>query len=133
MARKKLEATTGPSSAPVLRALKQEVDRKVADLIEEVLKPRHVKPPQPGRQSRLVGIATKWLGPRCYFVALYRSVDPPPTDPDFGSNFARMEHVGGGKFTLSYMRDNGRWADLSGALSVDERLKAVRDAPRFVP
>jgi hypothetical protein len=132
MARNKLEATTGPSSAPVLRALKQEVDRKVADLIENVLKPRHVKPPQPGRQSRLVGIATKWLGPRCYFVALYRSVDPPPTYPDFGSNFARMEHVGG-KFTLSCMRGNGRWADLSGALSVDECLKAIRDDPRFVP
>jgi hypothetical protein len=123
----------GPLSALVLRALKDEVDRKAADLIENVRKPRHVKPPQPGRQFRLVGMATKWLGLRCSSVALYRSVDPSPAYPDFGSNFARMEQVGDGKFTLSYMRGNGRWADLSGALSVDECLKAIRDDPRFVP
>jgi hypothetical protein len=65
--------------------------------------------------------------------ATLRGVDPPPAYPDFGSNFAKMEYAGGGKFVLSYMRDSGRWAELPGAPSVDECLKVIVDDPRFVP
>jgi hypothetical protein len=55
MARKRPKATTGPFSALVLRALKQEVNRKAGDLIENVLKPRHVEPPPKGRQLNYLG------------------------------------------------------------------------------
>jgi hypothetical protein len=48
MARKKPKATTGPFSALVLRALKQEVNQTAGDLIENVLKPWHVRSPQDG-------------------------------------------------------------------------------------
>jgi hypothetical protein len=49
MAKKKPKAPTGQFSALVLRALKQEVNQKAGDLIENVLKPKHVEPPPKGR------------------------------------------------------------------------------------
>ena len=42
MARKKPEAPTGRFSDLILRALKQEVNQKAGDLIENVLKPNHM-------------------------------------------------------------------------------------------
>jgi hypothetical protein len=60
MAKKKPKATTSQFSALVLRALKQEVNQKAGDLIENVLKLRHVQPPPKGRQSSyLVDITTR--------------------------------------------------------------------------
>jgi hypothetical protein len=50
MAGKTPKPPTDPYRSLVLRALKQEVSRKAGDLIENILKPRHVKPPQTGRQ-----------------------------------------------------------------------------------
>jgi hypothetical protein len=133
MAKKKSKATNSQFSALVLRALKQEVNQKAGDLIENVLKPRHIQPPQAGRQFRLMDMGIKWLGSRCYLVAIYRSVDPPPTYPDFESKFAKMEYVGDGKFALSFQRHTGEWVELYEVLTVDECLTAIRDDPWFVP
>jgi hypothetical protein len=54
MAKKKPKATSSQFSALVLLALKQEVNRKAGDLIENVLKPKHVQPPPTGRQLNYV-------------------------------------------------------------------------------
>jgi hypothetical protein len=44
MARKKPKTSPHQFSALVLPALKQEVNQKAGDLIESVLKPKHVQP-----------------------------------------------------------------------------------------
>jgi hypothetical protein len=134
MAKKKPEAMSGPFSALVLRALKQEVNQKAGDLIENVLKPRHVEPPPKGSQlNYLVDITTKWHGPKCYFISVYRSPGPHAVSPTFETKFARMEYTGNGKFALSFQRHTGQWVELYEGLSVDECLKAIRDEPWFRP
>jgi hypothetical protein len=134
MARKKPKPSTGPFSALVLRALKQEVNQKAGDLIENVLKPKHVEPPPKGRQlNYLVDITTKWLGSKCYFISIYRSPGPHAISPTFETKFARMQYVGNGRFALSFMRHTGQWVELYEALTVDECLKAIQDDPWFVP
>jgi hypothetical protein len=117
-----------------LRALNQEVNQKVSDLIDKILKPKHIEPSPKGRQlNYLVDITTKWLGSKCYFIAVYRSRGPHAVSPTFETKFARMKYVGDSKFALSFMRYTGQWVELYNALSVDECLKAVQDDPWFQP
>jgi hypothetical protein len=131
---KKRKAPSSQFSALVLRALKQEVNQKAGDLIENVLKPKHVQPPKKGHQlNYLVDITTKWLGSKCYFISIYRSSGPHAVSPTFETKFARMEYVGNGKFALSFQRYTGQWVELYDALSVDECLKAIQDDAWFVP
>jgi hypothetical protein len=131
---KKPRATTGQFSALVLRALKQEVDQKATDLIENVLKPKHVQPPPKGHQlNYLVDITTRWLGRKCCFIGVYRSPGPHAISPTFETKFARMGYVGDGKFALAFQRHTGQWVGLYDALSVDECLKAIKDDPWFQP
>ena len=114
--------------------LKDEVDTKARELIETVLKPKHVQPPPTGHQLNYVtDITTKWLGSKCYFISVYRSPGPHAMSPTFETKFAKMEDVGNAKFALSFMRHTGQWVGLYDALSVDECLKAIEDDPWFVP
>ena len=133
MAKKKAKATTSQFSALVLRALKQEVNQKASDLIENALKPRHVQPPQGKQLNYLVDITTKWLGSTCYFISIYRSPGPHAVSPTFETKFAKMEYVGDGKFALSFMRHTGQWVGLYDAFTVNECLKAIQDDPWFQP
>jgi hypothetical protein len=68
MTRKKPEATASRLGGLALGALKQVVNGKAGDLIEAVLKPRHARPLQAGGQVRLVDMAARRLGSRCYLV-----------------------------------------------------------------
>ena len=134
MAKKRSSTSSSPYSALILRAIKQEVNQKAGELIENVLKPKHVQPPPKGRQlNYLVDITTKWLGSKCYFISVYRSPGPHAVSPTFETKFARMEYVGDGQFALSFMRHTGQWVRLYDGLSVDECLAAIRDEPWFVP
>src|SRR4051794_9091134 len=84
MAKKHPKTSRNPCSAPVLRALKQEVNQKAGDLIENVLKPKHVQPPPTGRQLHYVtGITTKWLGSKLYSISVYASPGPNALSPSF--------------------------------------------------
>jgi hypothetical protein len=128
------KTSTDPSQSILLKALKQEVDQKATDLIENVLKPKHVEPPPKGHQlNYLVDITTKWLGSKCYFIFIYRSPGPHAISPTFESKFARMEYVGNAKFNLAFMRHTGQWVELFDGLSLDECIKAIRDDPWFQP
>jgi hypothetical protein len=114
--------------------LKDELDTKARELIETVLKPKHVEPPLKGHQfNYLVDITTKWLGSKCYFIGIYRSPGPDALAPTFETKFARMEYAGNNKFALSFMRHTGQWIELYDALSVDECLNAIQDDPWFQP
>jgi hypothetical protein len=114
--------------------VKDEVDTKATDLIENVLKPKHIETPPKGYQlNYIVGIETKWLGSKCYFISVYRSPGPHVKSSTFETKFARMEYVGNAKFNLSFLRHTGQWITLYERLIVDECMKAIRDDPWFVP
>jgi hypothetical protein len=114
--------------------VKDEVDTKARELIETVLKPKHVQPPPTGHQlNYITDITTKWLGSKCYFISIYACPGPNAIAPTFETKFARMEFVGDGKFALSFMRHTEQWVTLYDALTVDECLKAIQDDPWFQP
>ncbi len=128
------KTSTDPYRSFVLRALKQEVNKKATDLIENVLKPKHIEPPPKGHQlNYLVDITTKWLGSKCYIISIYRRPGPHAISPTFESKFASMEYAGNAKFALSFMRHTGQWIHLYERLSVDECMSAIRDDPWFQP
>jgi hypothetical protein len=134
MAKKRPKTSSSPYSALALRAIKQEVNHKAGDLIERVLKPKHVEPPPKGHQlNYLVDITTRWRGPTCYFISVYRSRGPHAVSPTFETKFARMAYAGDGNFALAFLRPTGQWVQLYDALSVDECLQAIRDDPWFQP
>ena len=115
-------------------SIKSKLEAEASDLIENVLKPKHVLPPKNDVPFNYISdIKTKWNRSYFYFVATYTCPSPNATSPTFESNFARMEHLGDGKFALSYMRHNDKWFGLYNGISVDECLKAIRDDPWFQP
>jgi hypothetical protein len=91
-------------------------------------------PPKTDQQfNYITDIEAKWYRTYFYFVATYACPGPNALAPTFESKFARMEHIGGGKFDLSYMRHNDEWFGLHDALSVDECLIAIQEDAWFVP
>jgi hypothetical protein len=134
MAKKRSTTSGSPYSALVLRAIKQEVNQKAGELIENVLKPKRVQPPPKGRQlNYLVDITTTWLGSKCYFISIYRSPGPHAISPTFETKFAKLAYVGNARFSFSFIRYTGGWVELYDALTVDECLQAIRDDPWFQP
>jgi hypothetical protein len=107
------------------KAIKQEVTEGATELIETVLRPRHVQPPKDDSLGYITDITTKWVGSTCYFVSTNRS-------PASETKFARLEYVGDGKFTLSFKGHMG-WSQLYEGLTVDECMTVIRDDPWFQP
>ena len=126
-----------PAKSPkpsVPESIKAEVAAKALHLIENVLKPRHVLPPQPDATlNYITDLSGKWNRGYFYFTAIYACPGPNALTPTFESKFARLEFVGSSRFALSYHRHTGEWVGIYDALSVDECLKAVQDDPWFVP
>jgi hypothetical protein len=120
------------SKSSMADSIKVELMTKATDLVEKVLKPKHVLPPDPGQGFNYIAdIAAMWSRNYFYFVATYAS--PGSNAPAFESKFARMEHIGDGKFALSFIRHTGEWVRFADALSVDESLKVIRDDALFTP
>ena len=121
-------------NAAVTASLKAEVMTKAKDLIESVLKPKHVQPPLAEAQfNYITDIQAKWYRNRFYFVSIYACPGPNAFSPTFESKFARMEPLGNGKFALYFMRHTGEWVGLYDGISVDNCMKAIHDDPWFVP
>ena len=103
--------TMGPSpksKAPksaLAESLKANLDVRARKLVQDVLKPRYVAPPPEDVQfNYITDVWVKWIGDTLYFGATYACPGPTAISPSFESRFARMEHDGGGRFTLSSMR-----------------------------
>ena len=121
-----------PKSIP--DSLKKEVEAKAKDLIGNVLKPTHVKPPQGNeRFNYITDIGAKWYRNYFYFFSTYACPGPNALSPTFESKFARMEHLGNGTFALYFMRHTGEWVGIYDALAVDDCMKAIQDDAWFVP
>jgi len=115
-------------------SLKTELEAKANDLIVNVLKPKHVLPPKEDEQfNYIIDIGTQWYRNYFYFVSTYACPGPNAISPTFESKFARLEHLGNGKFALCFMRHTNEWFGLFNDLSVDECMKAIEDDPWFMP
>ncbi len=123
-----------PTPPKVPEALKREVETKANALVESVLKPLHVKEPEPDPQfNYIVDLYTKWYHSYFYFCSRYACPGPYALSPFFESKFARMEYIGDGLFNLAYMRYTGQWFELFTDLSLDACLASIRDDPWFHP
>jgi hypothetical protein len=122
------------SKSAVPDSIKVELMTKATDLIEKVLKPKHVLPPKPDEPfNYITDIGAKWYRNYFYFIATYACPGPNALSPTFESKFARMEYIGNGKFALSFMRHTGEWVGIFDDLSVDESLKTIQDDAWFTP
>jgi hypothetical protein len=137
MATKRKAWMSRPAKKPkssVPDTLKAEVEAKASDLVADVLKPKHVRPPQGDKKfNYITDSGTKWYRHYFYFFSTYACPDPNALSPTFESKFARMEYIGASKFALYYMRHNGEWVGIYDDLSVDESMKAIQDDSWFVP
>src|SRR4051794_39045334 len=98
-----------PPKSAVPKEVKAEVGRRAGELVEE-LKSRHVKPPPENPEfNYLIDITPRWHGFYFYFVSPYACPGPNALSPRFEEKFARLEHVGGDRFNLAYMRHTGQW------------------------
>ncbi|MEK6233853.1 MAG: hypothetical protein N2C14_03990 [Planctomycetales bacterium] len=96
------------------------------------MKPTFVKPPKdPPRLNYVVDITTKQHGEFFYFIATYCCPFPDAIEPTFEARFARLRHVGGGRFHLAYMRHADKWAEIPFSQTLDESIASVRDDPWF--
>ena len=137
MANRQKRWVYSPPKAPKPKVpgdVKRGVEKKAADLVEMVLKPKHIKPP-PGdaRFNYTVDIYTKWYRSYFYFCAKYHCPGPNAISPYFEVKFARLEYLGNERFNLSFMRHTGQWVELRTDQTVGQCLAAIRDDPWFHP
>lgn len=115
-------------------SVKARVSLKAQQLIDEHLRPEHVKPPPKQPQfNYITDIFTKWYQSYFYFCATYACPHPDAISPTFETRFARMGYQDQKRFNLAYMGHNGKWNEIFFALSVDECLAAIREDPHFFP
>jgi hypothetical protein len=134
---KKRQWTWAPSrrfKPTVPEDVKDEVQRKVDELVEKHLKPEYVKrPPKNPRWNYLTGIHTKWHRSFFYLVGDYASPGPNAISPTFESPFTRLEYTPDGKFSLAYMRHTGKWWEVHRGLTLDDAVKTIREHGIFHP
>ncbi|MDZ7706156.1 MAG: hypothetical protein U5L04_16935 [Trueperaceae bacterium] len=127
------------SKPKIPEALKQEVETRARDLVENHLKPEYVvTSPENERFNYITDIWVKWYRSYLYFCAMYRSTSPDALSPEFEVRFARLEYAGLGEsgeglFHLAYMRHTGQWWEIFRDLPLQECLDTVRDLPHFRP
>ena len=119
--------------AAVSASLKSEVETKAGDLIENVLKPKHVLPPPKEEQGNyIIDIGAKWYRGYFYFFTTYACPSPNAPSPTFEWMIARMEPLRDGTFALYAMRCTGKeWVGVLDALSVEECMTAIQDDEWF--
>lgn len=115
-------------------SLKHSLKEKADEIIETVLKPKHIKlPPTDNDFNYLVDIYSKWYRNYFYFCAKYNCPSPNAISPSFETKFARMEYIGNERFNLSYMRHTQKWWEIYRELTITECLKLIAEEPHFIP
>lgn len=114
--------------------LKKALQEKADQVIEDTLKPKHIKPPPTDNNWNYVAdIYSKWYRSYFYFCATYNCPSPNAISPSFDTKFARMEYVGGEKFNLSYMRHTEKWWEIHQDLSMLDCIERIVKEPHFTP
>ena len=114
--------------------IKSALQEKADEVIENTLKPEHIKPPPTDSTSNyLVDIYTKWYRNYFYFCAKYNCPSPNAISPSFETKFARMEYIANERFNLAYMRHTGQWWEIYQDLSMLECIQLILEEPHFIP
>lgn len=122
------------NKASVTPLIKSQVEAKAKELIEKVLKPKHVQPhPEEQRFNYIIDIGANWYRNYFYFFSTYACPGPNAISPTFESKFARLEYLGYGKFAVYFMRHTGEWVGILDSLSVEECMTAIQDDSLFNP
>jgi hypothetical protein len=123
-----------PPKPKVPEALKAEVQARADELVESVLKPRHIRPPRKNAKfNYLADIFTKWYRCYFYFCGTYTCPGPNALSPSFETRFARLEYVGSTRFSLAFRRYTGEWVEVYPSISLAKCLAAIRDESFFEP
>ena len=122
------------SKPKVPDTIKLDVEAKGREIVETILKPKHIKPPPLDKHCNyIVDIYTKWYRNYFYLCTKYACPGPNAISPYFEAKFARLEYIGNGRFNLSYMRHTEKWWEIYFDLSIDECIAAIRDESLFLP
>ncbi|MBF0510402.1 MAG: hypothetical protein HQK57_15955 [Deltaproteobacteria bacterium] len=114
--------------------VKSEIQAKADRLVEDILKPQHIKPaPEDKELNYIVDIYTKWYRGYFYFCAKYCVSSPNAVVPYFEAKFARMEYVGPDSFNLAYMRHTEQWFEIYEGLTIDKCLSLIQTDSAFIP
>lgn len=71
------------------------VEAKAMALVNDILKPEHVKPPpKNAKWNYIIDLYTKWHRNYFYFCARYACPSPNARSPFFDIGFARLEYAG---------------------------------------
>ncbi len=113
---------------------KTAVQARANQVVETILKPKHIKPmPEDYQFNYLVDIYTKWYQHYFYFCAKYHAHGPNAISPEFEVKFARLEYVANDRYNLAYMRHTGQRWELGQNLSLETCLTAIQNQPEFMP
>ena len=114
--------------------LKNLVQSKATELVEQVIKPQHAKPPlEEPRFNYITDIWARWHRSYFYFGATYACPGPNAISPTFEVKFARLEYIGSNCFSVAYLRHNDKWFVIFPSLTLEQCLEAVRDGGPFTP
>jgi hypothetical protein len=120
-----------PPKPKVPDGLKVELSTKAQQLIDDHLKPLHIKPPPKNPEfNYATELFTRWYQSYFYFCSIRTSVDQDAISPTFERRFARMGYEGDGKFNLSYMRYTGQWWEIYSGRTIDECLTLILARPK---
>lgn len=125
-----------PPAPKVPPSVKADVQHKAHQLVETVLKPKHIQTapaPDQFQHNYLADIYTKWYRHYFYFCAKYCVPGPNALVPFFEAKFARLEYSGTTRFNLSFMRYTGEWVEIYPDLSLEKCLAAIKDDSFFHP
>ncbi len=121
-------------TSPLTAEIKAEVAAKANDMIENVLKPKHVQPPPKDEMfNYIIDFGTKWYRHYFHIYSTYACPHPDAYEPTFESKFARMEYLGDGKFALYWRHHSKEWVGALDALTLDESIEAIQDDSLFMP
>jgi len=123
-----------PKKPKVPDSVKAELSRKAQQLLDDHLRPAHMKsPPKKPQFNYITDLFTKWYQSYFYFCATYACPHPDAISPTFETRFARMGYQGQDRFNLAYMRHTGQWWEIYSDRSMDECLEAIRTESHFLP
>ncbi|MCP5003230.1 MAG: hypothetical protein GY941_04655 [Planctomycetes bacterium] len=112
----------------------QDVQSKVDQYIESVLKPKYIKKlPKNYKSNYLINLYSKWHGHYFYLCGEYANPGPNAIAPTFDLKFARFEYTENNTYNVSYMRHTEKWLQLFIDLDLEEALSKIVDNPYFLP
>jgi hypothetical protein len=101
--------------------------------IRDFLKPRYLAVIRPNEWNYPVDIRGVWRAGQYRFVQRYRSGFEHNRGEEFDAPFARIHHMGMGRFEIYWMRHTGKWSSLYCGVTLDEALQILETNPILHP